>query len=243
MHVDYTSTYSVPISCETCTSEISTALSTLESVTSITYNIPSKLVHITGSAPPSSIIPKIQSTGRTAILRGSGRSNTAAVCILEVPWQQGLEEKVEGKTVRGLMRLIELKEGVTLCDLSVTGMPPRGRYIASVRVSGDVSGGRTKMGSLFHGSEGKREARIGEIAVDEGGRGAFVGEIGWNVWEMVGRGFLVEKEGGGGKGKDEAVMGVIARSAGVWENDKVVCSCTGKTLWEEREEMVGKGIL
>ena len=31
--------------------------------------------------------------------------------------------------------------------------------------------------------------------------------------------------------------GIIARSAGLFENEKRVCACTGKTLWEEREEI------
>ena len=42
---------------------------------------------------------------------------------------------------------------------------------------------------------------------------------------------------------EDTVVGVIARSAGVWDNDKTVCSCTGKTLWEERRDEVGKGML
>ena len=44
-------------------------------------------------------------------------------------------------------------------------------------------------------------------------------------------------------GEGEMVMGVVARSAGVWENEKMVCSCSGKTVWEEREEQVGRGML
>ena len=30
--------------------------------------------------------------------------------------------------------------------------------------------------------------------------------------------------------------GIIARSAGLFQNTKTVCACTGKTLWEERLE-------
>lgn len=63
---------------------------------------------------------------------------------------------------------------------------------------------------------------------------------------MVGRGVVVEKVDTGqdtGGGEDGIVVGVIARSAGVWENEKVVCGCSGKTVWEEREEMVGRGML
>ena len=39
-----------------------------------------------------------------------------------------------------------------------------------------------------------------------------------------------------------AIIGVIARSAGVWENDKTVCSCSGKTIWQERKEQQEKGV-
>lgn len=29
--------------------------------------------------------------------------------------------------------------------------------------------------------------------------------------------------------------GIIARSAGLFENDKKICACDGVTLWEERD--------
>lgn len=79
------------------------------------------------------------------------------------------------------------------------------------------------------------------------------------VWEVVGRAMVVtrqeESSGGPEAGADgnvkgnglindeNTLVGVIARSAGVWDNDKTVCSCTGRTLWQEREEEVGRGML
>jgi copper chaperone for superoxide dismutase len=45
------------------------------------------------------------------------------------------------------------------------------------------------------------------------------------------------------KNDEDTLVGVIARSAGVWDNDKTVCSCSGKTLWEERKDEVKKGML
>lgn len=95
----------------------------------------------------------------------------------------------------------------------------------------------------------KRDGRLGVIEVDEEGRGNLVGEVSWRIWELVGRGMCVKRvngEGvgdGEGEGEKQEVVGVVARSAGVWENEKVVCGCSGKTVWEEREEMVRKGIL
>lgn len=102
----------------------------------------------------------------------------------------------------------------------------------------------------------KRKGELGVLEIDGKGRGNLVGEVGWRVWELVGRGMCVERIHGGddegkevngeGKGRGQRVtevVGVVARSAGVWENEKVVCGCSGKTVWEEREEMVGRGML
>lgn len=119
------------------------------------------------------------------------------------------------------------------------------------------------MGALHRGAQGE----LCTVVVDRDGRGKVVEEIKWGVAEMVGRGIVVERNdddsnnrgcgvndiatqrqssGGGGEteqGVGTVVVGVVARSAGAWENSKVVCSCSGKTVWEEREEMVSKGIV
>lgn len=105
------------------------------------------------------------------------------------------------------------------------------------------------MGAVYRGNDGKGEGELGTVDVNRNGRGALIVEIGWQVWEMVGRGMVVRRVDGGdevnreGEGKDvDTVVGVVARSAGAWENEKVVCACSGKTVWEEREEMVRKGV-
>lgn len=112
------------------------------------------------------------------------------------------------------------------------------------------------MAGLFNGSTGNRKGELGTLEVDENGRGSLVGEVDWRVWEMVGRGIMVERKdtkdhelrkkmNGAAKSEDDdgVVMGVVARSAGVWENEKVVCGCSGKTVWEERQEQVSRGML
>ena len=99
------------------------------------------------------------------------------------------------------------------------------------------------MGQVHQDEQGDRKGELGTLIVDKDGRGELVGEVEWRVWEMVGRGFVVQPESQGtGNGK-ETVVGVVARSAGIWENEKVVCGCSGKTVWEEREEMIGRGML
>ncbi|KAI4162816.1 MAG: hypothetical protein LQ342_003533 [Letrouitia transgressa] len=187
------------------------------------------------------------STGRDAILRGSGAPDTAAVCILETPPPLTPASSVPNTAaspVRGLARLIQLSPSLTLLDLTVTHLAP-GTYRATLRRTGDITRGSASLGDVYAGTEGERDGVLGSLVVDDKGRGPLVGEVGWRVWEVVGRGVCVERvsddETDGGI--KEEVVGVVARSAGVWENEKVVCGCSGKTVWEEREEMVGRGIL
>jgi copper chaperone for superoxide dismutase len=99
------------------------------------------------------------------------------------------------------------------------------------------------MGQIYRGEKDDRAGELGSLVVDKDGRGELVGEVDWRVWEMVGRGIVVQRKADERGGGDGTVVGVVARSAGLWENEKVVCGCSGKTVWEEREEMVRKGML
>ncbi|KAL8935621.1 MAG: hypothetical protein Q9211_004606 [Gyalolechia sp. 1 TL-2023] len=274
----YEATFSVPLKCDTCVNDVKSALSKVDGnylptdfppagISSTFFSIPSGLVTITSTSPPSTLISTIQSTGRDAILRGSGNPNSAAVCILEIPPSASppLSEASASPTtpspttttkskydspVRGLARLIQLSERLTLLDLTLTSLP-KGRYRVSVRKTGDITRGSASLGPVYTGDDEnhKRDGGLGVIEVDEEGRGNLVGEVGWRVWELVWRGMCVERvdgdggRNGDGEGKTDEVVGVLARSAGVWENEKVVCGCSGKTVWEEREEMVAKGVL
>ncbi|KAI4161809.1 MAG: hypothetical protein LQ346_009111, partial [Caloplaca aetnensis] len=176
-------------------------------ISSTTFSIPSRLVTITSTAPPSTIIATIQSTGRDAILRGSGRPDSAAVCILELPpsstpsppSQQNpssssadvkqaapttttTRESKYDSPVRGLARLIQLSEQLTLLDLTLTNLP-EGRYRVSVRKTGDISAGSASLGPVYDGDDtataaaGKRQGGLGLIEVDAKGRGNLVGEV------------------------------------------------------------------
>ena len=125
--------------------------------------------------------------------------------------------------------------------MTLTGLP-NGIYVASLRQSGDISEGVKSMGGIYTGLELNQNGRLGRLRVGDEGRGTFTAEINWKVWEMVGRGIVVERMGEKDN-REKVVVGVVARSAGVWENDKVVCGCSGQTVWAEREEMAERGML
>jgi copper chaperone for superoxide dismutase len=257
-----------------------------------TADLSTNLLHTNGTAPPSAILAAIQGTGRDAVLRGSGTGDSsAAVAILETyttlpPGQS---------PVRGLVRLVEVADGLSIVDVSVGGALGgesqrigwgKGQLVERVgattlqevgavstqdndgtnggangnggerkwritlRQNGDLSRGPDSTGAIYDGvdmglspiSTGEEKTvprgAVGYVGVGADGRGAAVLVHPISVWEVIGRGVVVEDEASG-----EKVAGVVARSAGVWSNDKTVCSCSGKTVWEEREEQRARGVL
>lgn len=157
--------------------------------------------------------------------------------------------------MRGLARMVEVSGTATLVDLTLRGVRP-GVYRATIREYGDLKDGASSAGPVWKGDataqseEHKRpgvaRGDLGTVEIGPDGRGAVFLDRPFQVWEVIGHAFVVtaQDESCGPLRNDEnTVVGVIARSAGMWDNDKTVCSCTGKTLWEERKDEVKKGML
>ncbi|KAK7202582.1 superoxide dismutase [Myxozyma melibiosi] len=230
MTLDLKTVFAVPMHCNDCTKDIDGALKTVDGINSTKYDLEKQLVFIEGSAPPSQIVKAIQNTGRDAIVRGSGEPNSSAVCILET-----YEPEKASSPVRGLARLVKASATSTLVDLTLTGMSPTSTYYASIRSAGDISQGPLSTGGVYR--------NLGSVTTDATGAGqAFLVKENLPIWEMIGRALVVGQDAECKSMFLKDVAGVIARSAGVWENDKTVCSCSGKTVWEERKDAVSKGI-
>ena len=139
----------------------------------------------------------------------------AAVCILDYNRQDSPHQDV-----RGLTRIVQLPSTPSKIFVDVTiASYPAGKYDIIVR----------ETGNLTHGiaSAGQPLRVLGQLDVDERGWGEWSGEIeGLEVWEVLGHAISVDQ-----------VAGVVARSAGVWENVKKVCACSGRTIWEEHQIM------
>ncbi|CEJ90590.1 Putative Superoxide dismutase 1 copper chaperone [[Torrubiella] hemipterigena] len=241
--------FAVPLSCDSCIKSVSDALYQLGGITKVEGNLKDQLISVEGSAAPSKIVEAIQDTGRDAILRGSGASNSAAVSILEnfaenVPSQQ--DEGNPKREVRGLARMVEIGSGRTLVDLTIRGVTP-GTYHATIREYGDLKQGATSTGPVWATEGNKQEPRgyLGTVDVGKDGSGAVFSDHAFQVWEIIGHAMVLTRqtEEQALQNDEDTVVGVVARSAGMWDNDKTVCSCTGKTLWDERKEEVAKGML
>lgn len=186
------------------------------------------------TAPPSAIAAAIQATGRDAILRGSGGAG-AAVCILE-----SFNESTS-RQVGGLVRLVQLAPRLIVVDLTLHGLPP-GTYWATVRVAGDLSQGAISTGPIWQGDDG---GNWGSVTVQDDGHASLFLERRIAIDDLIGRSIVVSDQHAGVTeyvhNNATTLLGVIARSAGVWDNDKIVCSCSGQTLWDERKVAVAMG--
>lgn len=148
--------------------------------------------------------------------------------------------------------MVQVSDSLTLVDLTLRGVSP-GTYHATVRQTGDISRGAASTGGIWEaiktmGGFGSQPRGVfGKVEVGKDGRGSAFLDRPVSIWEIIGRSMVVSKQ----QQQDEpfqtedpdTLVGVIARSAGVWDNDKTVCSCSGKTVWEERKEQVEKGML
>ena len=149
--------------------------------------------------------------------------------------------------------MVQVSPSLTVVDLTIRGLSP-GRYNATVRETGDISQGASSTGGIWEAVKAKFQAEkpkatprgiFGTVEVGKNGTGGVFFDRPVAIWEMIGRSMVVSRQEEGKFRRDDpdTLVGVIARSAGVWDNDKTVCSCSGKNVWEERKEQVGRGML
>lgn len=237
--------FNVPMECESCVESVSGALKGIRDVESFKVDLKSETATVVGNAPPSEIVKAIQETGKDAIIRGTGKPNSAAVCILE-----SFDPKDKLQPVKGLARIVAVSDLSVYVDLTVNGLE-KGNYYLLVRKSGNLSEGALSAGANYHAfapievdQPSNMSTTINSLNAFNSNSLLFSGQsflhANLKIHELIGRSMVLSKL------KDEVssddLCGVIARSAGAWENDKLVCSCTGKTVWQERVDAVNRGV-
>lgn len=240
--------FAVPMECNACVESITNVLKPLQGIDKFDINLKSNLVTTEGSLPPSEIVKAIQSTGRDAIIRGTGKPNSAAVCILE-----SFDPKDRFKPVKGLARIVQVSPQNVFVDLTVNGLP-KGTYYPSIRATGNLSEGALSTGKLFYpldpiyvnepSNASTTINSLGASTTEDSPKQLYAGQsflyAKLTPNEIIGRSIILSRL------QDEvtkdSLVGVIARSAGAWENDKQVCSCSGKTVWQERTDAKAHGV-
>ncbi|KAL0077499.1 superoxide dismutase [Phycomyces blakesleeanus] len=252
--------FAVEMTCQSCVNDITKVLQKIPDIKEFDVSLENQRVTVQGSAPPSQISRALKDTGRTVIVRGQGVANGqghsgAAVCIFDTFGDNPLNPVPQD--TQGLARFVQIDQDTCLIDLTVEGLKP-GLHGVHIHECGDISQGWMSVGDHFnptnvdHGDfESGHVGDLGNIEVDENGWGDLVIESKRvKVWDIIGRSMVItENRDDLGKGESTSssssttkwdgnsgpglLCGIIARSAGAFENVKKVCACSGKTLWEE----------
>ncbi|KAL1656346.1 copper chaperone [Didymella pomorum] len=124
--------------------------------------------------------------------------------------------------------MVEVAPSMTIVDLSIRGLSP-GTYHATVREAGDISEGPESTGGIWEALKAKKEGKpcrgvFGTVEVGKGGVGSVFLDRPIQIWEMIGRSIVVARQQDGkfDKNDPDTLVGVVARSAGVWDNDKTL---------------------
>ncbi|ODQ81645.1 hypothetical protein BABINDRAFT_170359 [Babjeviella inositovora NRRL Y-12698] len=240
--------YSVPLECGACVESVREVLSPLKGIEKFDIDLTNQRVTVEGTCPPSAVVSTLRASGKDAIIRGTGQPNSAAVCILE-----SFAKEDKDHPVKGLARIVSVGTDLCMVDLTINGLP-KGKYFPSIRANGNISQGAMSTGPSYFKfpsvdvfTKASSETTIASIgasthtdSVQVYSGQAFL-PAALEVTDLIGRSMVLSTTEDGSSATD--LVGVIARSAGVWENDKAVCSCSGKTVWEERKDALDKGVM
>lgn len=236
----FTTIFQAPLKCESCVEGVTQALNSVKGIENVDIDLESQRIAVTGHVPPSEIVKSLQKIGKDAIVRGSGKPDSAAVCILETFNPADLHNPV-----KGIARIVEVANKQVVVDLTINGLE-KGVYYPLIRSSGNLSNGPISTGSIFHKLaplgifEPCQTNQTSKTTSKElfAGQSFLRAEL--SVKDLIGRSMVISTDEN--HVDQNSVCGVIARSAGAWENDKIVCSCSGKNVWQERQDAMRKGI-
>ncbi|XP_040887791.1 copper chaperone for superoxide dismutase-like isoform X1 [Toxotes jaculatrix] len=247
--------FAVQMTCESCADKVRAALEGKPGVKSVSIDVSREEVLVESALTSAEVQALIESTGRRAVLKGIGGSEQdlgAAVAMLA-----GV-----GK-IQGVVRFLQLSEERCLIDGTIDGLEP-GLHGLHIHTLGDLTQDCNSCGEHYnpfgrqHGGPGDTERHVGDlgnIVAGPDGRASFRQEDSHlKVWDVIGRSLVVDAgEDDLGRGShplskltgnsgERLACGIIARSAGLFQNPKQICACDGVTLWEERDRPIaGKG--
>lgn len=160
-----------------------------------------------------------------------------------------MNEEEFSQKVFGICRFVQIAPKTILMDLTVRLPPPAAVGLSAGERAFEVY--ISTAGNMVDPpiTTGKPLVSLGRIQPDKDGYGDLFREVDGELWEWVGRGCVVQATAGlqnsqAEDGKTGRIFaGVVARSAGAWGNEKTVCACSGRTMWEEGRDMQGKAMM
>ncbi|XP_065510232.1 copper chaperone for superoxide dismutase [Caloenas nicobarica] len=248
--------FAVQMRCQACADAVRAALEGVPDVRLLELRLPAQTVLVETTAPAERVRRLLEDSGRPAVLRGMGGSPAGESRGDDVPGDVPAAVAALAGAARGLVRFLQLSPDRCLVDGAIEGLPP-GPHGLHVHEFGDLSdpcdscGGHFNPDGECHGGpqdEHRHAGDLGNIWADAEGRATFrMEDSRLRVGDIIGRSVVVaageDDLGRGchplsrvtGNSGPGLACGVVARAAGLFQNPKRICSCDGRTLWEERD--------
>ncbi|KAJ3225435.1 copper chaperone [Clydaea vesicula] len=174
---------------------------------------------------PTALLKKLDYLNPVIKSVSNNSINLNAVCIFEhfSGVKPGKWQQFDNK---GLARFIQTEENVLILDLSMSGLKKNAEYSVMIFEAGDISSVPDSLGSCLKNLFTFKSTGDGELLIVKEIENLF-------IYDIIGRSLVVDEKNVGRNASSEAIAGIIARSAGFFQNEKMVCSCSGNTIWQE----------
>lgn len=216
--------FMVDMKCEGCVNSVKTKLQTIEGVKNVDVDLSNQVVRVLGTSSVNLLTEALEQTGRKARLIGQGVPDDFLV--------SAAVSEFKGPAIFGVVRLAQVNMELARIEATFSGLPP-GKLGWSINEFGDLTKGVASTGNVFNPTNSDKEllGDLGTLTVDEKGDAFFSGvKENLRVGDLIGRSIAVY--GTEDKSDDGLAAAVVARSAGVGENYKKLCTCDGTTIWE-----------
>ncbi|KAI4311691.1 hypothetical protein MLD38_036566 [Melastoma candidum] len=218
--------FMVDMKCEGCVSSVKNKLQAVDGVKHVEVDLSNQVVRVLGALPVKTLTEALEQTGRKARLIGQGVPEDFLISAAVAEFK--------GPEIFGVVRFAQVNMELARIEATFSGLSP-GKHGWSINEFGDLTRGAESTGKVFNPTvdvtTDKPLGDLGTLNADEKGE-AFFSQVKekLRVADLIGRSIaLYETDDRSDKGITAAV---IARSAGVGENYKKLCTCDGTTIWE-----------
>ncbi|KAG2681338.1 hypothetical protein I3760_11G140100 [Carya illinoinensis] len=228
--------YMVDMKCEGCVDAVKNKLRTVSGVKNVEVDLSNQVVRILGSTPVKTMTEALEQTGRKARLIGQGVPEDFLISAAVAEFK--------GPEIFGVARLAQVNMELARVEATFSGLSP-GKHGWSINEFGDLTRGAASTGKVFNPINGRNSEEplgdLGTLEADEKGDAFFSGvREKLRIADLIGRSLVIY--GSEDKSDPGVTAAVIARSAGVGENYKKLCTCDGTTIWEssDKDFAIGK---
>ncbi|KAI3886332.1 hypothetical protein MKW92_016750 [Papaver armeniacum] len=216
--------FMVDMKCEGCVKAVKNKLVTVDGVKGVEVDLSNQVVRVLGSSPVKKMADALEETGKKARLIGQGSPEDFLVSAAVAEFK--------GPDIFGVVRVAQVSMELARIEASFSGLSP-GKHGWTINEFGDLTRGAASTGKVFNPikATGQPLGDLGTLDALGNGEASFTGAKEMlRVADLIGRAIVVyETED---KSDSGVAAAVIARSAGVGENYKKLCTCDGTTIWE-----------